>query len=168
MIWPVNERHNMIDETDIKILQILQKDCTVPAAEIASRVGLSTTPCWRRIQKLEEEKYIRTRVALLDCEKLNVDVTAFIAVRTNQHTGDWLNKFETAVSDMTEVADFYRLSGDIDYLLKISLPNIKAYDAFYKKLIGRVDLSDVKCMFAMDTIKSTTELPLHYVAVKHR
>ena len=158
----------MIDEIDKKILALLQQDCTLPATEIANRVGLSATPCWRRIQKLEEEKYIRSRVALLDGAKLNVDVTAFIAVRTNQHNGAWLDKFEKAVSDMTEVVDFFRLSGDIDYLIRVALPNIKAYDAFYKRLIEKVDMSDVNCMFAMETIKSTTELPLHYAETKQR
>lgn len=158
----------MIDNIDKKILGLLQKDCTLPATEIASRVGLSATPCWRRIQKLEEEKFIRSRVALLDSVKLNVDVTAFIAVRTNQHNRAWLDKFEKAVSDMDEVVDFFRLSGDIDYLIRVALPNIKAYDAFYKRLIEKVDLSDVNCMFAMETIKSTTELPLHYAETKQR
>ncbi len=158
----------MIDDIDKKILALLQKDCTLPATEIASRVGLSATPCWRRIQKLEEEKFIRARVALLDGVKLNVDVTAFIAVRTNQHNRAWLDKFEKAVSDMDEVVDFFRLSGDIDYLIRVALPNIKAYDAFYKRLIEKVDMSDVNCMFAMETIKSTTELPLHYAETKQR
>lgn len=158
----------MIDSIDKKILRLLQKDCTLPATEIASRVGLSATPCWRRIQKLEEENFIRARVALLDSVKLNVDVTAFIAVRTNQHNRAWLDKFEKAVSDMDEVVDFFRLSGDIDYLIRVALPNIKAYDAFYKRLIEKVDLSDVNCMFAMETIKSTTELPLHYAETKQR
>ncbi|MEO4045024.1 Lrp/AsnC family transcriptional regulator [Hoeflea sp. CAU 1731] len=158
----------MIDDIDKKILGLLQKDCTLPATEIASRVGLSATPCWRRIQKLEEEKFIRSRVALLDSVKLNVDVTAFIAVRTNQHNRAWLDKFEKAVSGMDEVVDFFRLSGDIDYLIRVALPNIKAYDAFYKRLIEKVDMSDVNCMFAMETIKSTTELPLHYAETKQR
>ncbi len=158
----------MIDNIDKKILSLLQKDCTLPATEIASRVGLSATPCWRRIQKLEEENFIRARVALLDSVKLNVDVTAFIAVRTNQHNRAWLDKFEKAVSDMSEVVDFFRLSGDIDYLIRVALPNIKAYDAFYKRLIEKVDLSDVNCMFAMETIKSTTELPLQYAETKQR
>ncbi len=158
----------MIDDIDKKILGLLQKDCTLPATEIASRVGLSATPCWRRIQKLEEEKFIRARVALLDSVMLNVDVTAFIAVRTNQHNRAWLDKFEKAVSEMDEVVDFFRLSGDIDYLIRVALPNIKAYDAFYKRLIEKVDMSDVNCMFAMETIKSTTELPLHYAETKQR
>lgn len=158
----------MIDETDLKILAILQKDCTLPVAEIASRVGLSTTPCWRRIQKLEEEKYIRARVALLDPVLLNVDVTAFITVRTNQHNAEWSERFEKAVVDMVEVVNFSRLSGDIDYLLRVALPNIKAYDNFYKRLIAQVDLSDVSCMFAMETIKSTNEIPLNYAEVKRR
>lgn len=167
---PENARSSsaLIDEVDLKILELLQEDCTLAVTEIASRVGLSPTPCWRRIQRLEEAKFIRQRVALLDSVQLNVDVTAFIAVRTNQHNAAWLEKFENAVSDMTEVVDFFRLSGDIDYLLRVALPNIKAYDAFYKRLIAKVDLSDVSCMFAMETIKSTTKLPLSYVALKQR
>lgn len=158
----------MIDETDLKILALLQKDSTIPISEIANRVGLSATPCWRRIQKLEEEKYILSRVALLDCTRLNIDVTAFITVRTNEHNSKWLDKFEKAVSEMSEVVDFFRLSGDIDYLLRVALPNIKAYDSFYKRLIEKVDLNDVSCMFAMETIKSTTELPLQYVETRLR
>ena len=158
----------MIDDIDLKILEILQRDCTVPLAEVAAMVGLSATPCWRRIQKLEEEGYIRARVALLDPRLMNVEVTAFVSVRTNRHTLDWFAQFEKIVANMPEVMDFFRLSGDVDYLLRVALPDIKAYDAFYKRLIAMIDLSDVSCSFAMETIKSTTELPLRYLEVKRR
>ena len=154
-----------LDEHDLKILRLLQRDATLPLAEIASRVGLSTTPCWRRIQKLENAGIIRRRVALLDRSALNAGVTVFVAIRTNQHNAAWLARFASAVSDMPEVVDCYRMSGEIDYLLRLVLPDIAAYDAFYKRLIGRIDLSDVTSMFAMEEIKSTTELPLSFVPV---
>ncbi|RAI02004.1 ArsR family transcriptional regulator [Acuticoccus sediminis] len=158
----------MLDSIDVKILALLQSDCTLPVAEIANRVGLSSTPCWRRIQKLEEEGYIKARVALLNAEKLNAEVAVFIAVRTSQHNADWLGRFQDAVASMPEVVDFFRLSGDIDYLIRVALPNIKAYDEFYKRLIKLIDLSDVSSMFAMEEIKSTTELPLGFVTMKGR
>ena len=152
-----------LDEHDLKILRLLQRDATLPVAEVAAKVGLSTTPCWRRIQKLEEAGIIRRRVALLDRGALNAAVTVFVAVRTNQHNAQWLAKFAKAVVDFPEVVDSYRMSGEIDYLLRLVLPDIAAYDAFYKRLIARVDLSDVTSMFAMEEIKSTTELPLSFV-----
>jgi Lrp/AsnC family transcriptional regulator len=133
-----------------------------PVAAIAERVGLSPSPCWRRIQKLEEDGYIRGRVAVLDPDKLNVGVTVFVAVRTNQHDLAWLEKFAAAVRDFPEVVEFYRMSGDIDYLLRVVVPDIAAYDAFYKRLIQRVTLSDVSSSFAMETIKCTTALPVSY------
>jgi Lrp/AsnC family transcriptional regulator len=147
---------------DRKILALLQDDVSQPVAAIAERVGLSPSPCWRRIQKLEEDGYIRGRVAVLDPEKLNVGVTVFVAVRTNQHDLGWLEKFAAAVRDFPEVVEFYRMSGDIDYLLRVVVPDIAAYDAFYKRLIQRVTLSDVSSSFAMETIKYTTALPLAY------
>ena len=147
---------------DRKILALLQEDVSQPVAAIAERVGLSPSPCWRRIQKLEEDGYIRGRVAVLDPDKLNVGVTVFVAVRTSQHDLAWLETFATAVRDFPEVVEFYRMSGDIDYLLRVVVPDIAAYDAFYKRLIQRVTLSDVSSSFAMETIKYTTALPLAY------
>jgi Lrp/AsnC family transcriptional regulator len=147
---------------DRKILAILQEDVSQPVAAIAERVGLSPSPCWRRIQKLEEDGYIRGRVAVLDPEKLNVGVTVFVAVRTNQHDLGWLETFAGAVRDFPEVVEFYRMSGDIDYLMRVVVPDIAANDAFYKRLIQRVTLSDVSSSFAMETIKYTTALPLAY------
>jgi Lrp/AsnC family transcriptional regulator len=151
-----------MDETDRRILACLQADATMPVAEIARRVGLSSTPCWRRIQRLEEEKVVRARVALLDNKKLNVGVTVFVFVRTNRHSLDWLERFARAVDEMPEVLEFYRMSGEVDYLLRVVVPDIEAYDRFYKRLIARIELSDVSSSFAMEQIKYTTELPLTY------
>ena len=151
-----------MDSIDRKILGCLQDDATMSVSEISSRVGLSTTPCWRRIQKLEEAGVIRKRVALLDGERLNVGVTVFVSIRTDRHDAEWLDQFAAAVQDFPEVVEFYRMSGDIDYLLRVVVPDIAAYDRFYKRLIERVTLSDVSSSFAMEQIKYTTALPLDY------
>ena len=151
-----------MDRTDREILACLQEDATMPVAEIARRVGLSSTPCWRRIQKLEESKVIRGRVALLDSRKVNVGMTAFVSIRTNQHSLEWLEQFAAAVREMPEVVELYRMSGEIDYLLRVVVPDIDAYDRFYKKLIAKIQLSDVSSSFAMEQIKYTTALPLDY------
>ncbi|NVK32925.1 MAG: Lrp/AsnC family transcriptional regulator [Rhodobacteraceae bacterium] len=156
----------MIDKVDRRILSILQEDCTVPVAEIGRRVGLSTTPCWRRIQKMEEEGVITGRVALLDPAKVNAKVTAFVAITTNQHTEDWLKKFADVITEFPEVVEFYRMAGNVDYLLRVAVPDIGAYDAFYKRLIAKIEISDVSTTFAMEQIKYTTELPLGYVATE--
>jgi Lrp/AsnC family transcriptional regulator len=151
-----------MDETDRRILACLQEDATMPVAEIARRVGLSSTPCWRRIQKLEEAKVVRKRVALLDSKALNVGVTVFVFVRTNRHSLEWLERFARVVDEMPEVMEFYRMSGDVDYLLRVVVPDIEAYDRFYRRLIARIEISDVSSSFAMEQIKSTTALPLDY------
>lgn len=153
----------MIDRIDRRILSILQEDSTVPVAEIGRRVGLSTTPCWRRIQKMEEDGVITRRVAVLDPKKVNAKVTAFVAITTNQHTDDWLRKFADVIREFPEVVEFYRMAGQVDYLLRVAVPDIDAYDAFYKRLIAKVDIADVSTSFAMEQIKYTTELPLSYV-----
>ena len=153
----------MLDKLDVKILQILQKDCTVPVAEIGKKVGLSTTPCWRRIQKMEEMGVIRSRVALLDSAMVNAPVTVFVFITTNKHTETWLDEFHAAIERFTEVVEFYRMSGQVDYLLRVVVPDIASYDAFYKRLISEIDIADVSSSFAMEQIKFTTELPLGYV-----
>jgi Lrp/AsnC family transcriptional regulator len=158
----------MLDEMDVKILRILQRDCTKPVAEIGKEVGLSTTPCWRRIQKLEEAGVIRRRVALLDPCEVNAGVTVFVSIKTDQHNIDWLERFHAAVVDFPEVAEFYRMSGEVDYLLRVVVPDIAAYDAFYKKLIARIDISKVSSAFAMEQIKYTTELPLQFAREDRR
>jgi Lrp/AsnC family transcriptional regulator len=154
----------MLDRMDRKILDILQQDCTLPVAEIGKRVGLSTTPCWRRIQKLEELGVIQARVAVLDAKKVNVGVTVFVSITTSHHTQDWLDRFHAALNEFPEVVEFYRMSGQVDYLLRVVVPDIERYDTFYKKLISRIELSDVSSAFAMEQIKFTTALPLDYAS----
>jgi len=152
-----------MDRLDRMILTLLQEDATMPVAEIGRRVGLSTTPCWRRIQKMEEDGVIKARVAVLDPTKVNAKVTAFVFVTTNQHNEDWLTRFARIVADFPEVVEFYRMSGNVDYLLKVVVPDIAAYDAFYKKLVAKIDITDVSSAFAMERIKETTALPLSYM-----
>jgi len=151
-----------LDEMDRKILAILQHDCTMPVAEVGRAVGLSTTPCWRRIQKLEESGVIARRVALLDPKKVNAGVTVFVTISTSQHSLDWLERFHEAIQEFPEVVEFYRMSGQVDYLLRVVVPDIESYDAFYKRLIARIELTEVSSSFAMEQIKFTTELPLVY------
>ena len=158
----------MLDRMDRKILDILQKDCTLPVAEIGKQIGLSTTPCWRRIQKLEESGVIERRVALLDPKKINVGVTVFVSITTSQHTQEWLDRFHAALKDFPEIVEFYRMSGQVDYLLRVVVPDIERYDSFYKKLIAKIELSDVSSAFAMEQIKFTTTLPLEYAADERR
>ena len=152
----------MLDEMDVKILRILQQDCTRSVADIGKEIGLSTTPCWRRIQKLEESGVIQRRVAVLDAARTNAGVTVFVSIKTDQHSLAWLEKFHAAVVDFPEVVEFYRMSGEVDYLLRVVVPDIAAYDAFYKKLIARVEISKVSSAFAMEHIKYTTALPLDF------
>ena len=152
-----------MDRLDRMILTIIQEDATVPVAEIGRRVGLSTTPCWRRIQKMEEDGVIKARVAVLEPAKVNAKVTVFVSVTTNQHNEDWLTRFSRIISEFSEVVEFYRMSGQVDYLLKVVVPDIEAYDSFYKKLVAKIDITDVSSAFAMERIKNTTSLPLGYM-----
>jgi len=154
-----------LDKIDRKILALLQKDATIPVAEIGRKVGPSTTPCWRRIQKMEEDGIIKGRVAVLDPAKVNAGVTVFVSVKTNEHNETWMRKFSSVVEDFSEVVEFYRMSGDVDYLLRVVVPDIAAYDNFYKKLISKINLTDVSSSFAMGQIKYTTALPLEFALV---
>lgn len=155
-----------MDKRDLKILSLLQHDSTMSLAQVAAEVGLSSTPAWRRIQKLEQEGYIRSRVALLDREKMNCGVAVFVAIRTRDHDLKWLEAFQAAIAEFPEIMEAYRLSGDIDYLLRVVVPDIAAFDAFYKRLIGRVPMSDVSSSFAMEEMKYTTALPTGFLKVK--
>ncbi len=157
--------NDFMDKTDRAILAILQEDATLPVADIARKVGLSTTPCWRRIQKLEEDKVILKRVAILDPRKVNADVTVFVSIKTDQHNEEWLKRFAEVITKFSEVAGFYRMSGEIDYLLKVVVPDINAYDIFYKKLVSQIDIENVSSAFAMERIKDTTQLPLEYISI---
>lgn len=154
-----------MDRLDRKILRLLQEDATLAVADIAKKVGLSTTPCWRRIQKLEEDGIIKRRVAVLDPVKINARVTVFVAVRTSSHSHEWLKRFAEVVQEFPEVVEFYRMSGDVDYLLRVVVPDIAAYDAFYKRLISKIEIRNVSSSFAMEQIKYTTELPLDYMVL---
>ena len=149
-----------MDRTDRRILALLQEDATLPVAELARRVQLSQTPCWKRLQKLKASGVIRKQVTLCDPGKLGLGTTVFVAVRTSQHNDAWLRKFDAAVKTIPEIVEVYRMSGEVDYLLRVVTSDIAGYDAVYRRLIKAVELSDVSSSFAMETIKSTTALPL--------
>jgi Lrp/AsnC family transcriptional regulator len=149
-----------MDATDRKILALLQEDASLSVAEIGSRVGLSSTPCWKRIQRLEADGVLLKRVALIDQDKLGLGVTVFVSIETGDHSQDWLDGFAQVVGAMPEVMEFYRMAGDVDYMLRVVVPDIAGYDAFYKRMIAAVPLKNVTSRFAMEKIKSTTALPI--------
>lgn len=159
---PIEKTSIAFDAIDRKILALLQADAGLPLASIAEQVNLSPTPCWRRIQKMEETGIIQRRVALLDPVKLNLGVTVFVGIRTSHHNPDWLQRFNQAVQGIPEILEVHRMSGDVDYLLRVVVPDIAGYDKVYKKLIKSVELTDVSSSFAMEKLKSTTALPLDY------
>ena len=156
------EARPTLDKIDKAILDVLQTNAMASLQEVSALVHLSATPCWRRIQRLEREGYIQQRVALLNPAKLNVGVTVFVSVRTNQHNAQWAERFTAVVTAMPEIMEFYRMSGEIDYLLRVVVPDIQGYDAVYQRLIREIELSDVSSSFAMEQIKFTTALPLDY------
>src|SRR3990172_8676983 len=149
-----------MDAIDRKILAVLQDDASLSVAEIGSRVGMSSTPCWKRIQRLEADGVIRKRVALIDQDKVGLGITVFVSIETGDHSQAWLSRFAEVVGAMPEVMEFYRMAGDVDYMLRVVVPDIAGYDTFYKKLIGTVPLKNVTSRFAMERIKSTTALPI--------
>ena len=149
-----------MDAIDRKILAVLQENAALSVAEIGSRVGLSSTPCWKRIQRLEGEGIIQKRVALVDQDRIGLGVTIFVSIETGDHSQEWLGRFAQVVGAMPEVMEFYRMAGDVDYMLRVVVPDIAGYDAFYKRLITAVPLKNVTSRFAMEKIKSTTALPI--------
>ena len=149
-----------MDRIDRQILHILQADASTSIQETGDRVGLSSNACWRRIKRMEEAGIIRKRVALVDPRQVGRGVTVFVTVRTSNHTDEWLQKFAKGVAALPEVMEFYRISGDVDYLLKVLVSDISEYDRFYKKLIRIAPLFDVSSNFAMEQVKYTTEVPL--------
>ena len=153
-----------MDAIDRKILGVLQEDASLSVAEIGTRVGLSSTPCWKRIQKLEAEGVIQKRVAVVDPDKVGLGVSVFVAIETGDHSEEWLARFAEAVRAMPEVMEFYRMAGDVDYMLRVVVADMQAYDIFYKKLISAVPLKNVTSRFAMEKIKSVTALPVPAVA----
>jgi Lrp/AsnC family transcriptional regulator len=158
----------VMDEIDRKLLALLQQDCTLSIAEMADRVGLSPTPCWKRIQKMEAAGVILRRVALVDAPRVGMGLTVFVAIEAGSHSADWLAAFATAVEAMPEVLEFYRMAGDVDYMLRVVAADMAEYDAFYKRLIATVPLTNVTSRFAMERIKSTTAVPLHPSAFHDR
>lgn len=155
-------QYSIVDPVDQEIVRLLQQDATLSVREIGEIVGLSATPCWRRIRNLEDEGIITDRVALVDPAKINLGVTALVLIRTNEHNRVWLDQFVAGINRFPEVVEAFRTSGEVDYLLKVMVSDIAAYDAFYKRLIEEVDLYDVRTTFVMEPIKHTTALPLHY------
>ena len=149
-----------LDDLDVAILRELQRDASRSVQEIADAVGLSQNPCWRRIKRLEAAGVVQGRVALLDPDVLGFGLTVFVSIRTNQHNDEWLERFASAVGRIPEIVEIHRMSGDVDYLLKVLVRDIAEYDRIYKKLISVVELSDVSSSFAMESIKRTTEIPL--------
>jgi Lrp/AsnC family transcriptional regulator len=157
---PEQSPADALDPTDRRILALLQADATMPLQKIAAKVNLSTTPCWRRIQRLKQTGVIRRTVAIVDPAKVDLPVSVFVGIKTSQHNVAWLERFARSVRELPEVVEFYRMSGDVDYLLRIVVPDIAGYDAVYKKLIRTAELTDVSSSFAMEQIKYTTALPL--------
>lgn len=155
---------NSLDKFDCAILEALQADATLSIAALSEKVGLSSTPCWKRVRRLEDEGYIQARVSIINRHKVGLPVTVFVSIRTTEHDEKWLSSFADAVTGMPEVQEFHRMSGDVDYLLKVVTDDIDGYDRFYKKLIKAVKLSGVSSAFSMEQIKSTTALPLDLVA----
>lgn len=152
-----------MDLIDKAIIAILQRDSSTPVSEIAESVGLSQTPCWRRIKKLEDEGVVARRVALLDMAALNLSLTAFISVKTAHHTDAWLQKFADAIARIPQIVEVHRMSGEVDYLMKVVATDMTEFDRIYKRLIAVTDFADVTSTFSMEVLKQTTELPLDYV-----
>ncbi|WP_404979951.1 Lrp/AsnC family transcriptional regulator [Caulobacter sp. BE254] len=155
-----SDRMISLDQIDRRLLAILQQDATVPIAELAERVGLSQTPCWKRVKRLQDSGVITARVALIDRDALDLPLTVFVAVKTGRHDEDWLATFAAGAKALPEVIEFYRMSGEVDYLLKVVVRDIAAYDRFYRRLIATAPLTDVSSSFAMEQIKFTTALPI--------
>lgn len=150
----------MLDRLDLQILDTLQRDATLSMAQLGAQVGLSSTPCWKRVKRLEDDGFIERRVVVVNRHKVGLPVTVFVSIRAGQHDEKWLARFAAVVSMLPEVQEFHRMSGDVDYLLKVAASSIEGYDRFYKKLISLVDLAGVSSAFSMEQIKSTTALPL--------
>lgn len=158
----------MMDEIDRKLLGLLQDDITVPVAQLADQVGLSATPVWKRIQKMEQAGVIIKRVALLEPERIGIGLIVFVAIEANEHSPDWMARFAHAMASMPEVMEAYRMAGEVDYMLRVAVEDMAAFDRFYKRLIGAVPLKNVTSRFAMERMKHTTAYPLPARAFRDR
>ncbi|MBT0587093.1 Lrp/AsnC family transcriptional regulator [Alteromonas oceanisediminis] len=152
-----------LDSIDKALLHLVQQDASLGVAQMAERVGLTTTPCWRRIQRLQSAGVIRKSVTLLAPEKLNLQLTVFVHIKALRHDSEWLKQFANHTSAFDEVVEFYRLSGEYDYLLKVLVADMAGFDHFYKRFIAGTQLQDVTSSFAMENIKNSTELPLNHL-----
>jgi Lrp/AsnC family transcriptional regulator len=157
-----------MDEIDRALLDILQQDATLSIAQMAERVGLSPTPCWKRIQKLETAGVVMRRVALVDPRRVGVGLSVLVSIEAGEHTPEWLERFSAGVAAMPEVMEAYRMAGDVDYMLRVAVADMGEYDRFYKKLIALAPMKNVTSRFAMERIKHTTAYPLHANAFRDR
>jgi Lrp/AsnC family transcriptional regulator len=157
-----------MDEIDRQLLELLQQDATLSIAQMAERVGLSATPCWKRIQKLETRGVITRRVAVVDPESVGVGLSVLTSVEAGEHTPEWLERFSAGVAALPEVMEVYRMAGDVDYMLRVAVADMAEYDAFYKRLIAIAPMKNVTSRFAMERIKHTTAYPLHPRAFRDR
>ena len=149
-----------LDEADLRILRCLQQDASVSMDELAARTNLSRNACWRRVKQLEERQVVRGRVALIDPDTVGLGLSVFVIIRTSAHEEGWLGKFEDAVRTLPEIQGAHRMTGDIDYVLRLRVADVKGYDRFYKRLIAKVPISDISASFVMEDIKETTALPI--------
>jgi Lrp/AsnC family transcriptional regulator len=157
-----------MDEIDRQLLDILQQDATLSIAQMAERVGLSPTPCWKRIQKLEVKGVITRRVAVIDPERVGVGLSVLVGVEAGEHTPEWLERFSAGVAAMPEIMEVYRMAGEVDYMLRVAVADMTEYDGFYKRLIGIAPMKNVTSRFAMERMKHTTAYPLHPRAFRDR
>jgi len=151
---------NILDDFDRKILKAIQQDASLSVDVLADQVGLSRNACWRRMKQMEKEGVIRGRVALVNPEAVDLGLSVFVMIRTNAHEPDWLTKFDRAVQTLPEIVGAHRMSGDLDYVLRVRVSDVKDYDRFYQRLINLVPVSDISASFVMDDIKDTTVLPV--------
>ena len=152
-----------LDSIDKAILLLIQQNSDVPVSDIAEKVGLTATPCWRRIQRMEAQGIISRRVALLHARALGLTMTVFVQIKAARHDGKWLEAFSKHASSFEEVVEFYRMSGEYDYLLKVLVTDMDSFDHFYKRLVNGIDLNDVTSSFAMEQLKYTTAIPLNHL-----
>ena len=149
-----------MDQTDLRILRILQEDSGLSVSDVAKQVGLSASPCWKRINRMQKEGIIKRQLAVLDAHRLGFGLTVFVHIKTGEHSTTWLEEFSTKVTAMPEVMEIHRIAGEVDYMLKVVVPDMGAFDTFYKRLIGTAALGEVTSHFTMETIKETTALPI--------
>jgi len=143
-----------LDRLDREILRLVSVDASLSLADIAVKVGLTPTPCWKRIRRMEQEGIIQRRVAILDAEKIGLPVSVFVEIETADHSAEWLGRFAEVIRTIPEIVDAWRMSGDVDYLLHVVVPDIAAYDMFYRRLIGSVPLRNVSSRFSMERLKA--------------